>query len=129
MFINLAKAFDTVDHKILLRKMEIYGTGGITLKWFENYLTNRKHYIQISSYKNTDLKDVVCGIPQGSMLGPLLFLIYVNGLQYASNLLDPIILADDTDLFYAEENVKTFNTVKLNYKKIVVYFQYISNNL
>ena len=52
MFIDLAKAFDTVDHKILLRKMEIYGISGTTLKWFENYLTNRKQYIQISNMKN-----------------------------------------------------------------------------
>ena len=51
MFIDLAKAFDTVDHKILLRKMEIYGIGGTTLKWFENHLTNRKQYIQISNIK------------------------------------------------------------------------------
>ena len=76
--------------------MEIYGIGGTTLKWFENYLTNRKQYIQISNIKKTDLKDVVCGVPQGSILGPLLFLIYVNDLQYASNLLDPIMFADDT---------------------------------
>ena len=67
MFIDLAKAFDTVDHKILLRKMEIYGIGGITLKWFENYLKNRKQHIQISNIKNTDLKDVVCGVPHGSI--------------------------------------------------------------
>ena len=107
VFIDLAKAFDTVDHKILLRKMEIYGIGGTTLKWFENYLTNRKQYIQISNIKKTDLKDVVCGVPQGSILGPLLFLIYVNDLQYASNLLDPIMFADDTNLFYTEENIKT----------------------
>ena len=81
VFIDLAKALDIVDHKILLRKMEIYGIGGITLKWFENYLTNRKHYNQISTIKNTALKDVVCGAPQGSILGPLLLLIYVNGIQ------------------------------------------------
>ena len=74
MFIDLAKAFDTVDHKMRLRKMEIYGIGRITLKWFEN----RKQYIQISNIKNTDLKDIVYGVPQGSIIGLLLFLIYVN---------------------------------------------------
>ena len=83
MFIDLTKAFDTADHKILLRKIEIYGIGGTTLRWFENHLTNRKQYIQISNIKKTDLKDVVCVVPQGSILGLLLFLIYVNDLQKA----------------------------------------------
>ena len=123
VFIDLAKAFDTVDHKILLRKMEIYGIGGTTLKWFENYLTNRKQYIQISNIKKTDLKDVVCGVPQGSILGPLLFLIYVNDLQYASNLLDPIMFADD-----AEEKIKTFfDIVNIELQKNSQWF--ISNKL
>ena len=81
--IDLAKAFDTADHKILLRKIEIYGIGGTTLRWFENYLTNRKQSIHISNIKKTDLKDVVCVVPQGSILGLLLFLIYVNDLQKA----------------------------------------------
>ena len=57
--------------------MEIYGVGGITIQWFENYLTNRKQYIPISNIKNTDLKDVVCRVPQRSILSPLLFLIYI----------------------------------------------------
>ena len=128
MFIDLPKAFDTADHKILLRKMEIYGIVRITLKWFENYLTNRKQYIQISKTKNTDLKDVVCGVPQRSILGPLLFLIYVNNLQYASNLLEPIMFADDTNLFYAEEIIKTlFETVNIELQKISQKF--ISNKL
>ena len=111
MFIDLAKAFDTIDHKILLRKMEIHGIGGIILKWFENYLTNRKQTSD-KQYKNKDLKDIVCGVLQESILGPLVFLIYVNDLQYASNLLDPIMFADDTHFFYAEENIKTLFNMK-----------------
>ena len=76
--------------------MEIYGIGETTLTWFKNYLTNRKQYIHISNIKKkTDLKDVVCGVPQGSILGPLLFLIHVNDLQNASNLLDPIMFNDE----------------------------------
>ena len=85
--------------------MKIYDEGGTTLKWFENYLTNRKQYIQISNIKNTDLKNVLCGVSQGSILGPFLFLIYLN---------DPIMFVDDTNLFYAEENIKTlFDTVDI----------------
>ena len=64
VFIDFPKAFDTVDHKRLIRKMKIYGICGITLKSFENYLTKRKQYIQISNIKNTDLKYVVCGVPR-----------------------------------------------------------------
>ena len=117
--INIAKVFDTVDHKILLTKIEIYGTGRIILKWFENYLTNRKKYIQISNIKNTDLKDVVCRVFQGSIFGPLLYLIYVNDGQYASNLLDPIMFAGDTNLFYTEESIETlFDTVNIEFQKI-----------
>ena len=108
--------------------MEIYVTGRITLKWFGNYLTNRKQYIQISNIKNTDLKDVACRALQGSILGPLLFLIYVNDLQNVSNLLDPIMFADVTNLFYTEENIKTlFDTVKIKLQKISQWF--ISNKL
>ena len=85
--------------------MKIYDVGGTTLKWFENYLINRKQYIQISNIKNTDLKDVLCEVSQGSILGRFLFLIYVN---------DPIMFADDNNLFYAEENIKTlFYTVDI----------------
>ena len=108
--------------------MEIYGVGGITLKWFENYLTNRKQYIPISNIKNTDLKDVVYRVPQRSILSPLLFLIYIIDLQYASNLLDPIMFADDTNLFYTEENIKTlFDIVNIELQKISQWF--ISNKL
>ena len=105
--------------------MEIYVIGRITLKWFEKYLTNRKQYIHISNIKNTDLKDVACGALQGSILGPLLFLIYVNDLQYVSNLLGPIMFADVTNLFYAEENIKTlFDTVNIKLQKISQWFIY-----
>ena len=128
VFIDLEKAFDTVGHKILLRKMEIYGIAGITLKWFESCLPNRKQYIQINNIKSTDLKDVVWGVPQGSISGLLLFLIYVNDLQYSSSLLDHIMFANDTNLFYAEKNIKTlFDTDNIELQKISQWF--ISNKL
>ena len=74
IFIDLKKAFDTVNHKILLSKLEHYGIRGNILNWFESYLTDRKQYVYLNGHASK-MKDIVCGVPQGSVLGPLLFLI------------------------------------------------------
>ena len=97
VFIDLSKAFDTVDHKILIRKLELYGIRNNNLKWFKNYLTGRKQGVSFSSGLS-QLKNIVCGVPQGSILGPLLFLIYVNDLYLSSNILNFILFADDTNI-------------------------------
>ena len=91
VFIDLSKAFDTVDHRILLKKLIHYGVNGNNIRWFESYLTNRKQFLSLNN-KNTNFANITYGVPQGSILGPLLFLIYVNDLCNASNILDPIIL-------------------------------------
>ena len=74
VFIDLSKAFDTVDHNILLKKLDYYGINGKTKRWFESYLQNRKQYVSFNNGKFTKLLKISCGVPQGSILGPLLFL-------------------------------------------------------
>ena len=111
VFLDLSKAFDTVNHDILLSKLKLYGIQDNSLKWFTNYLTNRKQCIAYNN-KMTQFRSIACGIPQGSILGPLLFLIYVNDLHRSSNLLNFILFADDTNLFYSHNNIQNlFQTV------------------
>ena len=84
VFLDLKEAFDTVDHGILLSKLTKYGVVGTPLRWFTSYLTNRKQYCQVNGHKSS-LKTVHCGIPQGSCLGPLLFILYVNDFEQCLN--------------------------------------------
>ncbi|MFZ2539325.1 MAG: reverse transcriptase family protein, partial [Oscillospiraceae bacterium] len=106
VFIDLAKAFDTVDHPILLQKLDHYGIRGVVNSWFTSYLTNRNQYVLINKSKSK-LSLIKCGVPQGSILGPILFLIYINDLNHVSNILQTIMFADDTNLFLSGKNLQT----------------------
>ena len=96
----------------MISKLKNYGVRGVNLKWFESYLDNRKQLIAYNN-NNTSLVKIACGVPQGSILVPLLFLIYVNDQSQATHILDPIIFADETNFFYCHHQIKilfeTFN--------------------
>jgi len=95
IFLDLQKAFDTVNYNVLLKKLSLYGVRGIVLKWFSSYLSNRKQYTVLQNYEST-LESVTCGVLQGSVLGPLLFLIYVNDIQYVVTNAKIKLFADGT---------------------------------
>ena len=104
VFLDLSKAFDTVNHQILLNKLFKYGIRGLALKWFKSYLCERKQFVVYNNVKSTESL-ITCGVPQGSILGPLLFLLYINDMANVSKLLFIILFADDTNLFLNGKSV------------------------
>ena len=122
IFCDLRKAFDTVDHKILISKLNAIGVRGTALKWFVDYLNNRKQFVYIDGVASP-LLDIIIGVPQGSILGPLLFIIYINELPLYTSLLN-YLFADDTTLQLSHDNPQTLITlVNAEFKKVTDFFK------
>ena len=104
VFLDLKKAFDSVNHVILIEKLSYYGISGKSLDFFKSYLANRRQRCQVTGYFS-DVKEVHCGVPQGSILGPLLFLVFINDFPNCLKFSTPSKYADDTSLTCAAENL------------------------
>ena len=102
---DLQKAFDTVNHEILLEKLNYYGVRGTVNNWFKSYLEDRKQIVSINGYES-DIKIIKHGVPQGSVLGPLLFLLYINDLNICIKNSKVYHFADDTNLLHINSSYK-----------------------
>ena len=103
LFLDLSKAFDTVNHDVLISKLQYYGICGISNDWFTSYLKDRKQFTSIGNV-TSDQRPILCGVPQGSVLGPLLFLLYINDFPNCAKALDTHLFADDCNIFYAQKS-------------------------
>ena len=110
IFMDLSKAFDTLNHDILIYKLKSYGLSEAALKLMQSYLTNRKQYVEINNTQSTK-NDITVGVPQGSILGPLLFIIYINDIIHSSTVFRFIIFADDTTLYTTLNTQEDINDI------------------
>ena len=116
--LDLRKAFDTVDHNILLNILWNYGIRGKIYNWFKNYLENRKQYVKINGYISSK-KQIICGVPQGSVLGPILFLIYINSITNLKLNGKITLFADDTTIIYFGKKISDIKYEILQDLKII----------
>ena len=119
ILLDFSKAFDTINHDILLHKLSHYGIRGKALEWFRSYLSDRKQFVFLDGH-TSELRNINCGVPQGSLLGPLLFIIYINDFYRSSDMASFISFADDTNLFFSHTNPNTLvEIVNFELEKII----------
>ena len=104
VFVDFQKAFDTVNHSILIKKLDYFGIGGKIKEWLKSYLSNRKHFVSILGYESQP-QHVEHGVPQGSVLGPLLFLLYINDLHRSIKFSTTYHFADDTNMLNINSSI------------------------
>ena len=121
--LDFSKAFDTLNHDILFVKSNTYGIRGIALDWIQSYMINRKQYVMYND-NSSDIQFITCGVPQGSILGPLLFLLYVNDLLNVSEILFTIMFADYTSMFIKCDDLKAMATqLNSDLKEVSIWLQ------
>ena len=125
VFLDLSKAFDSLDRKILLKKLEYYGFRNISLKWFESYLSQRKQYVSFGNAESP-LLPVNFGVPQGGILAPILFILYINDIIKSTNDVKFVIYADDTNVFVTDRSLN--NLVSRSNDALVAIKKWISRN-
>ena len=110
IFVDIEKAFDTVNHKMLCEKLNYYGLRGNVNKLIQSYLANRKQFVSLNGF-DSNLRDLLCGVPQGSSLGPLLFLIYINDFRLCLDKTNSGHFADDTFIMYGSKKLGSIESV------------------
>jgi len=124
VFLDLSKAFDTIDHKILIHKLNIYGIRGKALDWFRSYLKDRELVTSVNECLSSQKEILTYGVPQGSILGPLLFIIYINDLPSVLEKCKSVIFADDTNLFCSSHSIHTlYSNVNEDLKHVSDWFK------
>ena len=113
VFLDLSKPFDTLDHQILITKLEHYGIRDVALQWIISYFSCRQQFVQINQTCSS-MQTIKCGVPQGSILGPLVFIFYINDLPKASKLTELLLFADETSIFFSHPNPNSLENVRNN---------------
>ena len=123
VFLDLSKAFDTVNHSILFDKLEHYGIRGLALKWIKSCFSNRLQFVEYNGYV-LSRANIMCGVPQGSILGPLFFLLYINDIINTSTILQLILFADDTNVFVSHKDKDCLtNILNAELNKLSLWFR------